>query len=333
MINHFRAKKLFLIINLVFLLCKVSFSQTFDYADTTFTIGDKHIVQNIFFDFNKSVIRKESATTLDSMVAFIKKNPQLKIEIGVHTDERYPDQYSVHLSPKKAAAIRTELIHSGILPSNLMSKGYGKSEPIINNAKTEKEHAINRRVELKIIDFIKNPCKHMFVTTEMWKDRSNILPKLPCGLYGGETGDIYFKYRRKYEDNCVYINYDHYEVKVYQTDTSKEWGAAIDSLKNVIDLESFQILNDFYAKDKNHVFLFHYNSSGVYITMNHIIKPEEFEVFGDLRYAKDSLYIHYDLTPLKQADYNTFKINKSGTTPFDTYDKNRKYWFGEEVNE
>ncbi len=107
--------------------------------------------RNIYFDFNKATIRPESYPVLDSIAMLLKENPSIIVEVAGHTDERGSEAYNLRLSQARAEAVVNYLIKKGIDPRRLIPKGYGESQPIIRNAKTEAEHQLNRRVEFRII--------------------------------------------------------------------------------------------------------------------------------------------------------------------------------------
>jgi len=107
--------------------------------------------RNIYFDFNKATIRPESYPVLDSIAQLLKENPSIIVEVAGHTDERGSYEYNMKLSQARAEAVVNYLIKKGIDPRRLIPRGYGESQPIIPNAKTEAEHQMNRRVEFRII--------------------------------------------------------------------------------------------------------------------------------------------------------------------------------------
>ncbi len=107
--------------------------------------------RNIYFDFNKATIRPESYPVLDSIAQLLKENPSIIVEVAGHTDERGPYDYNMKLSQARAEAVVDYLIKKGIDPRRLIPRGYGESQPVIPNARTEEEHQMNRRVEFRII--------------------------------------------------------------------------------------------------------------------------------------------------------------------------------------
>jgi OmpA-OmpF porin, OOP family len=106
----------------------------------------KIVTHGINFDYNKATIKPESMGTLNMIVQVMKDNPELKFEVGGHTDGDGDAAYNMTLSKQRADAVRTQLISLGVDGSRLTSKGYGKTKPIDDNT-TEEGKANNRRVE------------------------------------------------------------------------------------------------------------------------------------------------------------------------------------------
>lgn len=89
---------------------------------------------------------------LEELAEFIKSYPDDLFEISGHLDERASDKYSIKLDKERADYIRGLLIDKyGIPSSMLISVGKNANEPYIRGAKTEAEHELNRRVEIRII--------------------------------------------------------------------------------------------------------------------------------------------------------------------------------------
>lgn len=104
----------------------------------------------IFFDFDKTTIQNESKPELTRLVKFMNDNPNVKIELQGHTDDRGTDEYNDKLSLDRANAIKQKLEESGVQSSRVSTKGFGKSQPLIVDT-TEEARAKNRRVELVIV--------------------------------------------------------------------------------------------------------------------------------------------------------------------------------------
>ncbi len=104
-----------------------------------------------FFEFN-SPMRPEYEAQFDELAEFIKSYPDSLFEISGHTDIRASNMYSIKLDVKRAEYIRHYLIENYCIPDTmLVAVGRRNHEPYIKDAKTEAEHEMNRRAEIKII--------------------------------------------------------------------------------------------------------------------------------------------------------------------------------------
>jgi outer membrane protein OmpA-like peptidoglycan-associated protein len=109
----------------------------------------------IYFDLDKSVIRKDAAFELEKILSVMQSNPKMKIDIRSHTDSRQTNKYNEKLSDRRAKATVEWLIKNGIASDRLTGKGYGESQLVNKCADgvkcTEEEHQVNRRSEFIIV--------------------------------------------------------------------------------------------------------------------------------------------------------------------------------------
>ena len=109
----------------------------------------------IYFDLDKSFIRKDAAFELEKILVVMKQYPKMKIDVRSHTDSRQTAEYNIGLSNRRAKATVQWLTKNGIASNRLTGKGYGESQLINNCADgvscTEAEHQLNRRSEFIII--------------------------------------------------------------------------------------------------------------------------------------------------------------------------------------
>lgn len=97
------------------------------------------LIDNIFYDFNKATLRDSSKTALDHLVALLKENGNVTIELSAHCDYKGSAEYNKRLSQRRAEAVVTYLIQHGIAADRLTPVGYGKEKPkIIKKKLTEK---------------------------------------------------------------------------------------------------------------------------------------------------------------------------------------------------
>ncbi len=113
-------------------------------------IGTTVRLNNIFFDFDKIVLKTASFPELDRVVEFMEENASVAIEIEGHTDNKGTDAYNEKLSQGRADAVMDYLIEQGIAEERVRAKGYGESQPKTSND-TESGRAINRRVVFTVV--------------------------------------------------------------------------------------------------------------------------------------------------------------------------------------
>ena len=109
------------------------------------------VLNNIFFDFNKSEIKPRSFSELDEVVRFLKENPKIKVEISGHTDNVGNENYNQQLSLKRAQSVVNYFSSKGIAVARLTQVGYGSKKPIKPND-SEINRQVNRRIEFKIVE-------------------------------------------------------------------------------------------------------------------------------------------------------------------------------------
>lgn len=101
----------------------------------------------ILFDVDKATLKTESTKQLSDVVALLRDNPDLALEVQGHTDDQGEDGYNMDLSLRRAETVVSYLGLFGIDKGRLTPKGYGESAPVAPNT-TEEGRAKNRRVEL-----------------------------------------------------------------------------------------------------------------------------------------------------------------------------------------
>lgn len=107
-------------------------------------------LKNVFFDVNKWDLKPESKAELNKLIAFLKQNPSIKIELSGHTDNSGDKKFNQTLSTNRAKAVYDYLIkEGGISPQRLTYRGYGDTRPKVPNDSPENK-AKNRRTEFKI---------------------------------------------------------------------------------------------------------------------------------------------------------------------------------------
>ncbi len=113
--------------------------------------GKLEILEKVYFETNKDVIKPESYAILYEVAETLRNNPQIQVvEVQGHTDSRGAADYNLDLSVRRAAAVRRFLINEGGIDGNrLESQGYGETQPV-DEAENAAAWAKNRRVEFII---------------------------------------------------------------------------------------------------------------------------------------------------------------------------------------
>lgn len=115
------------------------------------------VLKNIYFEYNMADIRTDAAKELDKLVELLNDNPEIKIEMGSHTDSVASEVYNIELSQRRAESTVSYLIRKGIATERLVAKGYGESKPIARNTNPDGTdnpdgRQRNRRTEFKILE-------------------------------------------------------------------------------------------------------------------------------------------------------------------------------------
>ena len=141
---------------------QINLTEKMDLGMEPLTAGRRSMdsmLKPIHFDFNRWAIRPDAAAELNKIVALVKADPSLRIDIESYTDCRGSDLYNLELSKKRAQATVGYLVQKGVPSAVLTYKWYGKGKPAVSclcerGAKascTSRDHAQNRRTEFYII--------------------------------------------------------------------------------------------------------------------------------------------------------------------------------------
>lgn len=139
----------------------VNFSSTFtggatlkvikkDFQLQPIEIGALVKLDNVLFYMGTTDLLEESYAELNGVVAFLKKNAKVRIELRGHTDNQGDANKDVILSQQRVDRIKAYLVSKGINTRRITGKGFGGAQPISSNA-TEEGRKLNRRVEFVIL--------------------------------------------------------------------------------------------------------------------------------------------------------------------------------------
>lgn len=130
-------------------------NQSFNFQLSPIVIGKSVLLKEVDFAPNGTQLVPESEKSLQELIKLLKTNPQLVIEIGVHTDSRGDAEHNAQLSQAQAEALVSFLLTENIPELQLQAKGYGEKY-LLNHCTdgircSTAEHLQNRRVEFSII--------------------------------------------------------------------------------------------------------------------------------------------------------------------------------------
>ena len=105
--------------------------------------------RNVNFDFDKYELRADARDILAGHAQVLKENPDIKLTIEGHCDERGTIEYNLALGERRANAVKNYLINYGINPKRLSTISYGKERPL-DPRSNEEAWAKNRRAAFVI---------------------------------------------------------------------------------------------------------------------------------------------------------------------------------------
>ncbi|WP_093308340.1 peptidoglycan-associated lipoprotein Pal [Allopseudospirillum japonicum] len=103
--------------------------------------------KRIFFDFDKSEIRKEYLSVLNAHAAYLVANPNVKLVLEGHCDQRGTREYNMALGERRGDSVQRYLTVQGVSPQQLEVVSYGEERPLMAGHSLD-AYAKNRRVEL-----------------------------------------------------------------------------------------------------------------------------------------------------------------------------------------
>ena len=105
----------------------------------------------LYFDLDKSNIRKDAATVADALATFLKANPQFDVFASSYCDSRASNAYNIRLSERRSLSVKNYLVNKGISAGRIKISYHGENN-LVNHCGngincTEEEQQLNRRTE------------------------------------------------------------------------------------------------------------------------------------------------------------------------------------------
>lgn len=110
------------------------------------------ILQPIYFDFDRSELRPEGISLLETIANFLKEHPAVRLMAEGNADERGSSEYNMGLGENRAKAVKNYLTSYGIAADRIETTSYGRERPARPNCGEDDScHAMNRRVEWQVL--------------------------------------------------------------------------------------------------------------------------------------------------------------------------------------
>lgn len=100
-----------------------------------------------YFEFDQAVLSPQALAALELHAVYLRNNPDRQVMVEGHTDERGTREYNLALGERRAVAVQTFLVSSGVRRVQITTVSYGEERPI-DPAHTEAAWAKNRRAEV-----------------------------------------------------------------------------------------------------------------------------------------------------------------------------------------
>jgi len=114
------------------------------------TINEIIRLEKLIFALGKDDISEESHEELDELVAMLRSNPEMEIQLEGHTDFRGNDRLNMKLSEDRVEAVKDYIVSAGITKHRIKTKAFGGNQPLSRGDDAESRRE-NRRVEVRIL--------------------------------------------------------------------------------------------------------------------------------------------------------------------------------------
>lgn len=119
---------------------------------TTTTPSDSaaNTLKRVYFGYDSTGVTGDSTSALEHDVSVLQKNPETRVEVQGHADERGTTEYNLALGQRRAEAVKDRMVRMGIAGSRLTTVSYGEERPLVS-ASNESAWSQNRRAEFRVL--------------------------------------------------------------------------------------------------------------------------------------------------------------------------------------
>jgi peptidoglycan-associated lipoprotein len=107
------------------------------------------VLSTIYFEYDADELRDDARANLDQKLLILNANPQLRIRISGHCDDRGSDEYNIALGRRRSETAKRYLTDRGIDPSRIETTTLGRERPAVMGT-GEEVWSKNRRDEFEI---------------------------------------------------------------------------------------------------------------------------------------------------------------------------------------
>ena len=99
----------------------------------------------VYFEFDKATLSESAKMRLQDYASTLRDNPNLRVLLEGHCDERGTEEYNQALGERRAQQVKRYLIELGVPASSLLTISYGELKPQMLGSE-ESVWSQNRRV-------------------------------------------------------------------------------------------------------------------------------------------------------------------------------------------
>ena len=118
-------------------------------GDSQYSQGDMDLLSTsvFYFDFDQSTIKSDSLEALRAHAQYLNENPNARVRLEGHADERGTREYNVALGERRGNAVAKYLRLNGVSSSKMEVISYGEEKPVAYGH-DDQSWSANRRVEI-----------------------------------------------------------------------------------------------------------------------------------------------------------------------------------------
>ena len=120
-------------------------------------VNEELPLDNVAFAIGSAILIPSSYKELSGLVAYLKRNPKVKIQVEGHTcchpptDTSNRDMGPESMSGRRAKSVYDFLVQYGIEKERMTYVGLGASQPFVSPEVTPEDESLNRRVGIKVV--------------------------------------------------------------------------------------------------------------------------------------------------------------------------------------